>query len=45
MTQVPNHFTIGLADGGSDVAAASGVINGAYQALSTSVGSGEQRPE
>jgi hypothetical protein len=44
MTAVPNHFTIGLADGGSNVAAAGGVINGASVALATSVGSGEERP-
>jgi hypothetical protein len=31
MSAAPNHFTIGLADGGADFSAAAAVINGAYR--------------
>ncbi len=41
MTAAPNSFTLGLADGGSNFTAASAVINGAYQPLTTGTGSSQ----
>jgi hypothetical protein len=40
----PNVFTIGLADGGSDFGAASGVVKGAYKALTVTPGAASTRP-
>jgi hypothetical protein len=39
LTAAPNVFTIGLADGGADVNAASATINGAYRELTLTAGS------